>query len=204
MSKELRYLALGDSYTIGEDVVKEESFPYLLTKDLEESQKIRFSEIKVIAKTGWTTDELAKAIKSAKPKSHYDMVTLLIGVNNQYRSYSLETFKLEFEQLLKQAILFASNDHQKVIVVAIPDYGCTPFGAELSEKIDSELKQYNEAVEIISKTHKVGWVDIFPISKMAKTDSELIAQDNLHPSGKMYRLWVNEILFEARRIVSLT
>jgi len=196
------YLALGDSYTIGESVSAEQNFPAQLTKKLEDRTKLSCKTLKIIAKTGWTTDELQKGIQRAKPGNGYNLVTLLIGVNNQYRSYGQDQYQKEFTELLKQAISFAAGDRSNVIVVTIPDYGCTPFGAEMAEKIYSDLVWYNQtAIEIALKAG-VAVVDIFPISRRAKTEQELIASDNLHPSADMYTLWADAILPEASRILT--
>jgi lysophospholipase L1-like esterase len=197
----VRYLALGDSYTIGESVEQAGTFPFQLAGALEKGSGLHFSEIKVIAKTGWTTAELKDGIKRAKPKGPFQLVTLLIGVNNQYRGYDPGIYKKEFEELLLQAIDFAGGRKDRVIVVSIPDYGCTPFGAEMAVKIDKELREYNEMARQICSQKDVSWVDIFQVSKLALKDSNLIATDNLHPSADMYALWVKEILPVATNIL---
>ena len=199
----MKYLALGDSYTIGETVPKNGSFPFQLAKALEKNALTAFDEVKVIAKTGWTTDELKEAISTANPNSDYDLVSLLIGVNNQYRGYPINQFDKEFEELLKLAIGFAKGKNSNVVVVAIPDYGCTPFGAEKANQIDVELKQYNQICAQKAKKYGVAFVNTYKTSKRAKSESELIADDQLHPSQKMYTLWVNEILPIAEKIIQL-
>ena len=199
----MKYLALGDSYTIGESVPTNGSFPIQLAKALENRKLGTFSEVKVLAKTGWTTDELKEAISNAKLTSDYDLVSLLIGVNNQYRGYSLAQFEKEFEELLKLAIGFAKGKNSHVMVVAIPDYGCTPFGAEKANQIDLELKQYNRMCALTAKQYGVEFVDTYKTSKRAKLESELLANDQLHPSQKMYTLWVDEILPIAEKIIQL-
>lgn len=200
-STSLRYLALGDSYTIGESVEQSGTFPFQLASDLETVSGLRFGEIKVVAKTGWTTAELKEGIKRAKPKGTFQLVTLLIGVNNQYRGYDQALYKREFEELVHLAVDFAGGNKSQVLVVSIPDYGCTPFGADLAEKIDKELKEYNEIARMIATKNAVAWVDIFPTSKLALKDPLLIASDNLHPSSSMYSLWVKEILPVASQIL---
>ena len=196
------YLALGDSYTIGEAVAADQSFPAQLASKLEAGINRSCKKLKIIAKTGWTTDELQKGIQRAKPGSGYDLVTLLIGVNNQYRSYGQDQYKKEFTELLNQAISFASGNQSKVIVVTIPDYGCTPFGAEMAEKIYSDLIWYNETATDIAGSSGVEVVDIFAISRRAKSEPELIASDKLHPSAEMYTIWAEAILPLATRILS--
>lgn len=189
----LRFLALGDSYTIGEAVPQDQSFPFKLGNLIENQTRYSFSEIQVIAKTGWTTDELLDGIEVVKPKGPFDFVSLLIGVNNQYRGYSFEQYKIEFEQLLKKAISFTDGRKNRVFVISIPDYGCTPFGKEKAEKIDKELKVYNQINKDHSEKQGITWIDIFEISKNALLDPSLIAEDQLHPSGKMYALWASAV-----------
>ena len=196
------YLALGDSYTIGESVPADQNFPAQLSQKLEKTSDLSCKKLKIIAKTGWTTDELQKGIQRAKPGSDFDLVTLLIGVNNQYRSYGQDQYKKEFSELLRQAISFASGNRSKVIVVTIPDYGCTPFGAEMADKIYTDLVWYNETAANIAQNSGVEVVDIFAISRRAKTEAELIASDNLHPSAEMYTLWADAILPVAERILA--
>lgn len=201
--RKMKYLALGDSYTIGEAVPQSGSFPYQLAKGLEEKNIGNFSEVRVIAKTGWTTDELKAAIEAARPASDYDLVTLLIGVNNQYRGYPLAQFEKDFGDLLKSAISFAKGKPNHVLVVAIPDYGCTPFGAEKATQIERQLLDYNRVCSQIALYREVEFVDIFDVSKKAKSQPELVAEDQLHPSQKMYSLWVEEILPKAEKIVRM-
>lgn len=199
----MRYLALGDSYTIGEAVPQADSFPFQLVKVLEETQLCFFDEVKVVAKTGWTTDELIEAIKGEHLKPPYDLVTLLIGVNNEYRGYPIDRFEKEFEELLITAIKLAEGNANRVIVVTIPDYGCTPFGAEKATQIDRQLREYNRICLHIATKHTVFCVDIFEVSKKAKGQTDLIAEDQLHPSEEMYSLWVEKIFPIAKTIVQL-
>lgn len=201
-SETFTYLALGDSYTIGERVAISERYPVQLADSLRKSG-IDISELKIIAKTGWTTDELAEAIDTAKTLNQYDLVTLLIGVNNQYRGRDLENYRTEFNQLLNRAIDFAGKDKQKVIVISIPDWSVTPFAADRdTAKIAKEIDQFN-AVNF-EETNKAGvkYVDVTAISRKAKNDTSLLAEDGLHPSGKMYTLWVQEIFPEASPILT--
>lgn len=189
-----KLLALGDSYTIGEAVKKEERWPEQLALRLRaDSIKI---EPEIIAKTGWTTDELMQAIQQKNPTGPYDLVSLLIGVNNQYRGYPIDQYEREFKQLLNKAIELAGGNHYHVFVVSIPDYGVTPFVEEKgldSEKIASEIHNYNAIAEKIATLRDVKFIDITPGSKKAADDPALIAEDGLHPSGKMYTMWVEEI-----------
>lgn len=191
----LNYLALGDSYTIGESVIKEESFPYQLAALLRQGTHY-VNEPKVIATTGWTTGELISAINASDTKGkQYGIVTLLIGVNNQYRGYSKEVYRTEFVQLLNTAIQYAGGNKQHVFVVSIPDWGVTPFanGRDRTQ-IATEIDQFNAINKQETLKLGVSYVDITPASKRAATDASLTAADGLHPSAKMYSLWVAELL----------
>jgi len=192
-SKSFTYLALGDSYTIGESVSVQERYPVKLSDSLEKSG-INISGLKIIARTGWTTDELSLGIDKDTTLEEYDIVTLLIGVNNQYRGRDIENYRTEFNHLLKRAVEFAGNEKQKVIVISIPDWGVAPFAAGRdTAQIAREIDNFNAVNYEESKKAGVHYIDITPISRQAKNDSTLIAADGLHPSGKMYALWVKEI-----------
>jgi len=189
------YLALGDSYTIGESVKQSESFPYQLQTALKTNNR-KVENPKIIAVTGWTTDELQGAIKQAKVTDKFDFVTLLIGVNNQYRGYPLDTYKKEFSELLQTAIGFAGGRKARVFVISIPDWGVTPYAKNYSKStqtIASEIDAFNTAAEQISIAAGVIFTNITPDSRMAGNDISLIASDGLHPSGKMYANWVNAV-----------
>lgn len=188
------YLALGDSYTIGESVDESQRWPNQLAKAL--SQKgVSIEKPLIIAKTGWRTDELMEAIKIQKPKKDFDLVSLLIGVNNQYQNKDIEVFKSEFQQLLEIATEHSTKGKQGVFVLSIPDYGVTPFGKKKDPaRIEKELQQYNRICKTICQENSIPFYDITPISKQATADLSLVADDGLHPSGKMYSLWVDLIV----------
>jgi len=197
-----KYLALGDSYTIGESVDISERFPIQLTESLK-SEGVELDDPEIIAKTGWTTDELMAGINQADLGSDYDLVTLLIGVNNQYRGRDIENYTSEFTQLLEQSIEFAGGNKERVIVVSIPDYGVTPFGQEKGrQRIAKEIDAFNSANKAICKRFGVKWIDVTQISRTAFKNKKLVAEDGLHPSGKMYALWVREILLAALKILN--
>ena len=197
----LRYLALGDSYTIGQSVSTEGRWPVQLVEKLKE-KKISINPPEIIARTGWTTFELNEGINSVNPQGTFDLVSLLIGVNNQYRGFSATSFKPEFEALLQRAIQFADNDKSKVFVVSIPDYGVTSFGQKGNpEKIAKELDEYNQIQKDICEAQGILFIDITPISRNAKTVPELIASDGLHPSVKMYSRWVDLMLNDVHALV---
>jgi lysophospholipase L1-like esterase len=190
------YLALGDSYTIGEAVSTDESFPYQLKEALVK-QGHSVESLKIIAQTGWTTAELQAAIAAETLNPPYDLVTLLIGVNNQYRGYSVANYRVEFEQLLRQAIAFAGADTERVHVLSIPDWGVTPFAQKegrLAENVAKEIDAFNAAAQEISENLGVVFIQITSHSRLAATDLSLLATDGLHPSGKMYAEWVQSLL----------
>jgi len=194
MQKQLSYLALGDSYTIGEAVEESQRWPVQLANELSQIS-FDIKERRIIANTGWTTDDLLGAIQQAMPNGEYDLVSLNIGVNNQYRGYPINQFEEEFGQLVDLAIGFSKNENDGVIVVAIPDYSVTPFGQRHAPKqIAIELDHYNRMAAQICDDKKVEFVNIVDISRKAKYDITLLSNDGLHPSGKMYSLWVERIL----------
>lgn len=192
--KEITYLALGDSYTIGERVFRNETYPYLLGKELE-NKGIVISETKVIAQTGWTTKDLQSAIPLAGLNNkEFNMVSLLIGVNNQYQGKELNEYQRDFIDLLNTAISLAGNNRKKVFVISIPDYGFTPFGADRKEAISAEINSFNIINKQVSDSLGILYFDITPISRKGFVDLSLISKDGLHPSGKMYQEWVELIL----------
>ena len=190
-----QYLALGDSYTIGESVDEKYSWPIQLKFNLFNSDSnTSLDSVRIIAKTGWTTSDLLNYISNIKINNHYDLVSLLIGVNNQFRGYDTNIYEKEFEKLLIKSIGFANSNFSNVFVLSIPDYGVTPFGKlRDSEKIKSEINLYNEINYKISKKYGVMYFNITDISRFAEFDSTLLTDDMLHPSKKMYKLWVEKI-----------
>lgn len=184
---ERKFLALGDSYTIGESVAEAERWPNQLAAKLEIAQP------HIIATTGWRTDNLKDAIEAANLKPEYDLVSLLIGVNNQYQGKPMAVFEREFEELLQTSIKLAQGKKKNVFVVSIPDYGYTPFGKAKQEKISAELDQYNASSKRIAARYGVKYFYITEISRNGLNDPELVASDGLHPSGKMYAQWVEMI-----------
>ncbi len=192
--KTLSFLALGDSYTIGESVPIYENFPYQ-TVQLLRKNGMWVQAPEIVAKTGWTTDELNAGINKTILNGKYDIVTLLIGVNNQYRGRSAEAYAPEFEELLKRAIAFAGGMHRHVYVLSIPDWGATPFAEGRDrKKIESEIDQFNQInKEISSKYTGVTYIDITPGTREAISDTSLVAKDKLHPSGKDYQRWAVQL-----------
>jgi lysophospholipase L1-like esterase len=186
----LKFLALGDSYTIGESVAEHDRWPVQLIQRLS-NYNLNFAMPTIIATTGWRTDDLMNAIHEARLEPVYDLVSLLIGVNNQFQGKSSYTYEIEFEELLKTAIALAGGKKENVFVVSIPDYGFTPFGRENRERISKELEAFNEVNRRIAEQYGVARFDITPISKKGLSEPDLVAPDGLHPSGKMYAEWVN-------------
>jgi lysophospholipase L1-like esterase len=160
-----------------------------------------FTKHDIIARTGWTTSELIDAIEAQKLNEHYDMVSLLIGVNNQYRGQSLDTYRVEFRELLNISTKFAKNDTKKVVVLSIPDWGKSPFAeGENKSKIASEINAFNNVAKDECKKANIVFIDITEITRK-NTDASMFAIDGLHYSGKMHRLWANEALKTAGEIL---
>ncbi len=187
------YLALGDSYTIGQGVGEAERYPVQLRDSLQKSG-IKADSLLIIARTGWTTDELTRGIDVTEINPPYDLVTLLIGVNNQYRGRPLENYRKEFVELLNRAIGFAGNDRGRVVVLSIPDWGVTPFAnGRDRDKIAQEIDAFNNVNRQESEIAGVAWLDVTEISRLAADMPELLAPDGLHPSGIMYHMWVDKL-----------
>jgi lysophospholipase L1-like esterase len=196
-----RYLALGDSYTIGEAVSPSGRFPDQLTRRLR-AEGIDVGDPEIIARTGWTTDELAAEIASRAPQGPYDLVTLLIGVNNQYRGRGAGEYRPEFRSLLHRAIALAGSP-RRVIVVSIPDWGVTPFAAREQRnatRVAAEIDAFNAAARAEADAAGVAFIDVTAISRRAANDDSLLAEDGLHPSATMYEAWTDEIRPVALRL----
>ncbi len=188
-----RYLALGDSYTIGESVSAKDRWSVQL-KDMLEKDGIQI-DVTIIARTGWTVDELWQGIEANPPLGTYDMVTLLIGVNDQYRGSPASNYREDFRFMLGKAIQYAGGDPDKVIVLSIPDWGFTPFAAPRDTTlISQQIDEFNAVNLEETKAAGARYVDVTVISRMALDDFELIAGDRLHPSGKMYTMWAEKVL----------
>jgi lysophospholipase L1-like esterase len=197
----LKYLALGDSYTIGESVDVAMRYPVQIADSLG-GRGYLMEPPRIIAVTGWTTSDLKSGIKAASPQGPYDLVSLLIGVNNQYRGMDINIYRKEFGELIDQSIFFAGNDTGRVIVLSIPDWGVTPFASGRDrEKIAGEIDQYNAINKEITLSRGIAWVDVTGISRLAVNDPALIASDGLHPSGKMYTEWVKLALPEILKML---
>lgn len=199
VEKQINFLALGDSYTIGESVAENERWPVQLINRLRNEENLTCQDPRIIATTGWRTDQLKNAIIAANLQpNQYNLISLLIGVNNQYQNKSVESYAPEFEELLSMAIALAGGDKSRVFVVSIPDYGFTPFGKANQEKISRELDAYNAVNKSIADKMGVLYFNITDISRKGLAEPALVASDGLHPSGKMYSAWVELILSDKR------
>jgi lysophospholipase L1-like esterase len=196
----VRFLALGDSYTIGQGVSEDERWPVQLAARLEE--KGFDAQVTIIARTGWTTENLLFSLATEPPEGTYDFVTLLIGVNNQFRGGELEEYRIRFKELLEQAIGLAGNQPQNVIVLSIPDWEVTPYAERMPPRsLEFDIDDFNAVNLQEAQTYGVRYVDITPISRQVTHDKSLIASDGLHPSGAMYTLWVEEMLPQVLEII---
>ena len=191
--KGVSYLALGDSYTIGESVPVNHNFPYQLADSISRNGR-KYESPSIIARTGWRTDQLIKAVESAHLEKEYDLVTLLIGVNNEFQGRSLQEYERDFRILCQKAIELAGNKTDRVYILSIPDYDYTPFGEKNRERISQRIDLFNASNQRISDSLSLHYIDITGISRRGLNETGLVAADGLHPAAGMYALWVEEIL----------
>ena len=185
----MRFLALGDSYTIGEGVTDDARWPNQLTRDLR-ARGFALDDPQLIARTAWTTDELADAIASASPCGPFDLVTLMVGVNDQYRSREVQSFADEYAKLLHRAVALAGDEPERVVAISIPDWGATPFAEGRDRpRISAEIETYNGRAAALARGAGVHWLDVTAISRAMREDASLVIEDKLHPSVEMYRRW---------------
>lgn len=193
-NKTFTWLALGDSYTIGEGVLETERFPYL-TSLLLKDKNIVVKEIRYIAKTGWSTLALQSAIKNAEPLGTYDIVTLLIGVNDQYQHLDTGAYRTRFTQLLNKSVELTGNSLNRVFVLSIPDYSATPFvSASNKQRVSEEISWFNAINKEITLKKGIAYIDITDLSKAAANDATLLANDRLHYSAKAHKQWADMLL----------
>jgi len=196
-----RILSLGDSYTIGESVSSDDRWPVDLASMLR-AQGIDVADPTIIARTAWTTRDLSAAIDEARPRGPFDLVTLLIGVNDQYRGRSVEEYRPQFRLVLSRAITHAGKRPESVVVISIPDWGVTPYAQGRDRrKIAAEVDAFNAANREEATTAGAHYVDITGLSRLAATDRGLVAADGLHPSAAMYVQWARAILPVAANIL---
>lgn len=197
----VRFLALGDSYTIGEGVTASGRWPRLLVERLRHDG-LTVAPSEIVAQTGWTTSDLSKGMDRAGLERDYDLVGLLIGVNNQFRGESLTKYRIEFRSLVQRAIQLAGDNPSRVIVLSIPDWGVTPFAARRDRKqIAAEIDRFNAVNREESSQAGVCYVDVTTISREAAGDKTLLAGDGLHPSAKMYDRWARVLLPLVQKIL---
>ncbi|MFV8366934.1 SGNH/GDSL hydrolase family protein [Flavobacterium sp. XS1P27] len=202
-AKTYNYLALGDSYTIGQSVCETCRFPAQLSKSLGNLNPNNTYSLKIIAQTGWTTTNLISAINTQNPTSNYDLVTLLIGVNNQYQNRPFSLYEKEFPELVNKAIALAKGDKTNIIVVSIPDYAYTPFGlaSGIQTTISAEIDQYNTFAKKYCDDNAIVFINITDITRQGLINKNLVAQDGLHPSELAYSLFVERILPKASTVL---
>ena len=200
---ELRYLALGDSYTIGEGVAEAEGWPMQLARALRIGG-LAMSDPRIIARTGWSTDELDAAIDAAQPLADYDLVSLLVGVNNQYRGRGVDDYRGQFAGLLERALGFARWRPDRVLVLSIPDWGVTPFARDQQRdagRIAAEIDAFNDAAREACARRTVAFIDITPASRAHGAEAAMLVDDGLHPSAAMYAQWTRLALPRVRAML---
>lgn len=200
----MNYLALGDSYTIGEGVPADGRWPVLLAQSLR-ARGIALDDPRIIATTGWTTDELSTAMDAAEPLGNWDFVSLLVGVNNQYRGRDLANYRDEFEALLERVIALADGNTRRVLVLSIPDWGVTPFGAGSGRDlalVARELDTFNACARELCAVRGVAFVDVTEVSRECGAEPAMLVDDGLHPSAAMYRLWEDLASPVAQRLLA--
>jgi len=200
----LTYLALGDSYTIGEGVDLEDRYPMQLVREWNKIAKTPFNSPLIIAKTGWTVDELEAGIQATPTAvAGYDLVTLLIGVNNQYRGRSVESYALDFEKMLLQALVFARGNKSRVIVLSIPDWGVTPFANQKGVdpvQVAKGIDAYNQTKKEICERQGITFIDITNDYRLNGGSTEGVVEDQLHPSKLIYKQWTEKLIFQLKKI----
>jgi lysophospholipase L1-like esterase len=185
------FLALGDSYTIGQGVTAPERWPERLVALLA-ARGVTVAPPRVLARTGWTTADLDRAMAAEQPKGAFDLVSLMIGVNDQFQGQSVDSYERRFTALLAQAVALAGGEPRRVLVLSIPDYGVTPFARRLGldgREVAAEVDHFNAAARLAVQRAGARWVDVTPASRRAAADVELVARDGLHPSGKLHAEW---------------
>ncbi|HPF74006.1 MAG: SGNH/GDSL hydrolase family protein [Rhodanobacteraceae bacterium] len=202
----LRYLALGDSYTIGESVPEADRWPVQLVARLREGG-VAIADPEILATTGWSTDELSAAMDAHHFTPPYDLVSLAIGVNNQYRGRNVDNYAAELDVLLSRAIALAGGRRERVFMLAIPDWGVTRFGQESGRdtaEIATQLDIFNARAAKQCAKHGIAFVDIMPVSRRRGGEVAMMADDGLHPSGALYAEWTALALPLVRDLVSAT
>ena len=189
-----KFLALGDSYTIGQSVEVNERWPVQFLKELKATTNV-IDTLQIIAQTGWRVDQLKEAMNSSDLEPPYGIVSLLIGVNNQYQGQNANDFRPEFIEILEKSLKLVENRTERLFVISIPDWGASPYGFGFDRaKVSKEINEFNSVVKEASEKRGLRYFNITTISRRALIDRTLIASDGLHPSGKMYKLWVDKMI----------
>ena len=189
----VKYLALGDSYTIGTSVPLDSNFPSQLSTILKNQLNAEV-ETEIIATSGWRTDNLLDALDYTDTTPPYDLVTLLIGVNNQYQGERFSKYKKEFSELFERSLILANENTERLVIISIPDWGYTPFGQAWDmQKISKEIDEYNAYAQEVADKHGVKFINITDITRRGLEDEDLVASDKLHPSAKAYKLFVERM-----------
>jgi len=193
-----RVLALGDSYTVGEGLSAEQSWSAQLSRALE-AEETAVGELQVIARTGWTSEALLSALQEADPQGPYHLVTVMVGVNDQFNSLSIDAYRANLRALIERAVSLAGGDAARVIVLSIPDWSASPAGAQFAlQRVPLEIARFNQVCQEEAQRAGTRYVDVTPLSLLMSEREEYSAPDGLHPSGEQYRAWVELILPEAR------
>ena len=190
------FLALGDSYTVGQGVTPEERWPERMAALLA-ARGVAVAPPRVIARTGWTTADLERALAPERPAGPFDLVSLMIGVNDQFQGRTLDSYARGFGALLAQAVTLAGGEPRRVLVLSIPDYGVTPFARRVgldAREVAAEVDRFNAAAGVATQRAGAHWIDVTPASRRAAADVELLARDGLHPSGKLHAQWAALVL----------
>ena len=198
---QIRYLALGDSYTIGSGLEISESWPYQLSELISKNESEEVYS-KVIAQGGITTGELSLLVENTIMEKEFNLISIQIGVNDQFRGDSPSQFKEKFTELISKIRVLDSLRNARIFVVSIPDWGSTPFGINFDQnKISNEIDQFNKTLRRICNTNNIKFINITGISRISPTDDSLVTNDGLHPSGKMYGLWVQKIMHDINSLI---
>lgn len=197
----LKYLALGDSYTIGQGVQLDDNFPNQLSSKLT-NEGIELDELKIIATTGWSTDDLLQNLYRDNIETNYNLVSILIGVNNQFRKMDTTLYKTQLVEIIDLAKKYAGDNVKNIFALSIPDYWYTPFGQNYPQKTTEEIAWYNATKKRILTENNIKFYNITPITQKGLEQPELVAKDNLHPSALMYSLWIDEFYKDVLQILS--
>ena len=199
----LTFLALGDSYTIGEGLPPSDRWPVQLAATLRQSG-VDLADPAILARTGWTTEELLLAMDNTPLASRYDLVTLMIGVNNQFRGEALSGYRRDLQTLLDRSIALAGGRADHVVVLSIPDWGVSPFGKQAGGgNVSADIDQFNASCRELSEAVKVQYVDVTAISRADAGQADRFADDGLHPSASQCEQWMDAALMQVKTALAM-